>query len=196
MLEIDDNELVIRVQNNDDTDALEELCNRHSGILIDKVYKYGNRLTQTQKNDIIDEKIYHVYNAAKKHDKEKSKFSTFLASQIIYLCLSKSSKNKKENLVNFEEVEYQEYDTSLSPDEIVCNSEYLTEILEFVNNLDDFNEKTVFFERYFHGNGFKLKTWEEVSKKVGFSVQGCINMHDRVVQKIKKELLNKYEIKY
>ena len=64
----------------DTEESLRELVNRHSGIFIGIVAYYipkgspsGNR------QELIDDLEYHVYNASLKYDaSKKTKFSTFL----------------------------------------------------------------------------------------------------------------------
>ena len=64
------------------------------------------------------------------------------------------------------------------------------ELRRIVSNLDD-KERDVIFERYF-ANPDKLTTYEEISKKLGFSKQRVQQLEKRAIDKLKhsKEMLN------
>ena len=49
----------------------------------------------------------------------------------------------------------------------------------------------IFKLRYLEGSKNKLMPWREVGKQLNLSIQGCINIHDRFLKKIKK--LKKYD---
>jgi hypothetical protein len=45
----------------------------------------------------------------------------------------------------------------------------------------------IFKLRYLEGSNNKLMPWRQVGKEMNLSIQGCINIHDRFLQKIKKQ---------
>jgi hypothetical protein len=42
--------------------------------------------------------------------------------------------------------------------------------------------------RYIEGSKNKVMPWNKVCKTVDLSIQGCINVHDKAIKHIKKEL--------
>jgi len=40
--------------------------------------------------------------------------------------------------------------------------------------------------RYFNTKNKKLTPWKKISKEIGLSVQGCINIHNNFIEKIRK----------
>ena len=67
--------LIKEIKENQDNYSLKELINRHSGIYVAMIKRYGQKhLTETQLNDLMDDKDFNIYSAAIKFDKTKSKF--------------------------------------------------------------------------------------------------------------------------
>ena len=107
-IESTDLELIESIKNSKDEKSLTTLIERHSGIYIDMVRRFGIKsLSFDDFNDIIDEKEYNIYKAALDYDENKSKFSTYLATKVKLICLSKRSKaNKNKEKINYEEVDF------------------------------------------------------------------------------------------
>ena len=122
-----DSKLAQKVKDDSDNEALRELINRHSGIYVQMIDRFGSKnLTPFQKQDLMDQKDFEIYRAAQDYDEEKAKFCTFLANRARFLCLSKRRETAKENsrLINF--VDQEPFLTSPSefrPDETMIDSE-------------------------------------------------------------------------
>lgn len=188
---LEDWELAEKVKSDEDEDALGELCNRHSGIFIKMVHQYGGPLSETQKKDLIDEKTYHIYMAAKKYDRNRpktAKFSTYLASQTMYSCFNTYSKHKRKQTVCFDDVEFQEESDTPSPDEECCDREKILSVASQIESLENETEKTILKERYYSTTNSKLKPWSKIAAKLGLSVQGCINIHNSCLLRIRKNI--------
>jgi DNA-directed RNA polymerase specialized sigma subunit len=54
----------------------------------------------------------------------------------------------------------------------------------------DCRVKNIITLRYKIGDKNKTMSWKEISDKVNVSIQGCINIHDRFIEEIKKEIQN------
>ena len=84
-----DPELTDLIKEKDNEDALNLLIERHSGIYVDIVKKYGSQsLPNTDIYDIISDKDYVIYKAALDYDENKAKFSTHVGNKAKYLCFS------------------------------------------------------------------------------------------------------------
>ncbi len=190
MTEILDSQLVDKVKQENDPMALDELIQRHSGIYVDMIMKYGgSSLTDTQFDDLMLEKNYNIYNAALNYDPTKSKFSTFLALRTRYLCLTNKTNNKKSaNIVDFDSLGYCLPSESDSPDCAMEKSELLEKINKALDSFTDKRIKEIFMERYFSTTNGKLKAWKEVAEKMNLSIQGCIGIHDKNLSKILKKI--------
>ena len=89
--------LIERIKNERDSDSLQMLIDRHSGIYLDTVNKIiSNTCGFVDKGEIINDKDYSIYSAALKYEPSRNtKFSTYLANETRWRCLNIYNKNKK-----------------------------------------------------------------------------------------------------
>ena len=193
-----DTELVKLVQESKNNDALEALIDRHSGIYMDMVRKFGSKnLSMTQIDDIVEDKDYIIYQAALEYDETKAKFSTYLANKTKFMCLTRQTNNKKlSKFVAFDKVDY---DRSVSseetPQEKCISNESYERIMNLINKHHDERVRTIFQQRYFLGRNGKLKPWNQIAQIVQLSTQGCINIHNKIIKDFKK-VINDEQIKF
>ena len=191
-LDLPDSELTSMIKNQDDNQALNILIDRHSGIYVDMIGRYGSKsLSQNEIADLINEKDLVIYKAALEYDESRAKFSTHVGNKAKYLCLSKKTESKKNNnTVSFDSIDYSEESSEMRPNERCEINENFSRIIEMINDHVDERVKIIFKERYFGGEGSKLKTWKKISEKIGISAQGCINIHDRTIKEFQKQVRN------
>ncbi len=184
--------LIDKVKMYNDEKALCELINRHSGIYINIINRYGGKsLNQSQIKDMIDDKNYQIYKAAIEYNFSKSKFSTFLANKTKYICLTNKTNNKKNsNIVNFDDIEWNQGDGRFDPSEESSRNEFFSKIFNLINHHKDLRVKAIFKERYFSNTNGKLKAWKDIAEKVDLSIQGCINIHNRAVKEFQEKIIN------
>ena len=190
MNDLSDTDLTFQIQSSHDSGALVELISRHSGIYVDMIKRFGGKsLTPTQQLDLMGEKDYNIYKAALEYNPDKSKFSTYLANKTRYLCLTDKTINKKSpHLVDFDTSAPFIEDENPLPDEELCVSELMTKLNRILDSHPDPRVKSVFQERYFSTSNNKLKPWKKVAKVVGLSYQGCINLHNKMLPELHKQL--------
>jgi DNA-directed RNA polymerase specialized sigma24 family protein len=187
-----DIELVDQVKEENNEQALKELVHRHSGVYVNMVKRFGRSgLSETEISDILNEKNYNIYLAAIKYKKEKSKFSTFLANNTKYICLTKKTRYKRnKETVCIDDIDFLLESESLDPDSFCLFSDTLQSVLSLISNNKDERVHKIFTERYFGGDFNKPQPWNRVSKKLGLSSQACINIHNKTVKQIKSRINN------
>ena len=192
MMPTTDEYLVKDIQQNKSNDSLKELISRHSGIYVEMIRRYGQKhLTATQIDDLMGDKDFNIYVAALEHDGEKSKFSTYLANRTRYHCLSNKTINKKNaNIVNFDDVEYEQESKDSNPCQASSEREFMKKICFLIEGHEDARVTQIFKERYFSGNTKKLKPWKAIAKEIGLSIQGCIDIHEKAIKQFKKKIQN------
>jgi len=190
--DISDAALASLVREEKDNEALSELINRHSGIYVDMVRRFGFKTLQTTEiGDILDEKDYNIYKAAIAYDEKRAKFSTYLAVKTKYICLTKrANKKKNKELVSYEDVDFLFANDDNNPDEFCLRNDYFSRIISMLTKHEDERVKTIFLERYFVGAFNKLKPWSEVALRAGVSGQACINIHNRTIKQLQKRIKN------
>ena len=69
----------------------------------------------------------------------------------------------------------------------------LSKIFELAKEHPDQRVHKIFQLRYVDPQYNKLTPWKKVSKSIGMSIQGCINIHNAAIKTIRKQLKNEYE---
>jgi hypothetical protein len=191
-----DEELVKDIQLGENTEeCLEVLIDRHSGLCIDLINGYVSKnYNDSLRQELIKEKDYQIYNSALKYKPDKgTKFSTYLGNEIKWKCLNIHNSNRRRKTVPVEEtvISYLNYSCkdSKKPDDY---GEILNTIINHAQNHPDKRVGQIFQLRYIEGQKNGVMPWKTISKKIGMSIQGCINIHDNAISlfknKMKKEI--------
>lgn len=188
---LNDLQLINRIQSGDDEDeCIKELVLRHSGIYLSIIHSYvPNYGAVVNKNDLLEDKEYHIYQAALKYDKDrKSKFSTFLGNETKWMCLNLHNKYKNKKTTPFEDgltpnTEQQEFPTD------PISGDLLKKILEIASSHPDKRVEKIFHMRYVQGQKNNVMPWRRISEALKMSIQGCINIHNAAILNIKQKLV-------
>ena len=188
---LSDKELVKAVKFGVKSDAcLKELVDRHSGIYISMVNNYSPDRASgliSAKDDLLCDKNYYIYQAALKYDESKqTKFSTYLGNETRWLCLNIYNKNKNTKEISSDKPDLNYADHDLH--EISMKQEILDKIMALIKKDPDRRIATIFKMRYIDGDKNKVMPWNKVCQSVDLSIQGCINIHNKTINKIKKQL--------
>jgi RNA polymerase sigma factor (sigma-70 family) len=182
--------LIENIKQNNDSESLKELINRHSGIYVDIVNKtVSDSCEFMDKQQILSDKDYSIYSAALKFKVDKNtKFSTYLANETRWRCLNMFNKNKK---MIEEPLDDSIKEKSSSEDFLsdLQQKEIVLKILHLAENNPDKRVKKILDMRYCFGYN-KAHSWKEISEHLNMSIQGCIDIHNKFIQKIKKEINN------
>jgi DNA-directed RNA polymerase specialized sigma subunit len=184
--------LIEKVKKEADLNSLNLLIERHSGIYLDMVNSViPNNCDFLDKNDILDDKNISIYKAVMNYDENKNtKFSTYLGNETRWKCLNLFNRGTKYKYLDINDFNN---DENLSDDEMlnkISSKEILDKVYHLANNHKDDRVKNIITLRYKIGEGNKTMPWKNISEKVNVSIQGCINIHDRFIEEIKKDLQN------
>jgi len=181
-----DLELIQNVQFHQDNESLVEIINRHSGIYHDMVDKFlSGDSNSAERNNLLQEKEFTIYNSVLKYDSTRgAKFPTYLANEAKWKCLNTLTKNKKFKKCSLEEILKEPCNGSdLEERE---KSEVFSYFERFLEKEKDRRIKKIIDMRY-NGPNNKLTPWRKIAKKLGMSIQGVINIHNRCMLKFKKQ---------
>lgn len=181
---MDDIDLIKNVKKNGDSDSIQELINRHSGIYVKMVQKYIPKNDESFiYQDFIDDKDSCIYDAALNFDESKNtKFSTYIGNLTKWKCMNAYNKKNK----NFKKIIDESREKNFSKDfdfSSIEEVENLENVLESIENIPDERAKVIFKMRYFKSN--KITPWKKIAKKLDLSIQGCINIHNKYLMEIK-----------
>lgn len=192
--------LINNIKNNINPEkSLNILYLRHCKIYYKMVNVYTSNLKLDLRSELFAECKYHIYFAAKEFDFKKGvKFSTYLGNKARWLCLNIHNKNKR--VSNFIDQEFNfllkpESDFNIEEKEdftlSISKKEDLERFFHYVKNSNDDRIKKIFKMRYVQGLKNKVMPWKVISEKMNLSIQGCINIHDNFIEKIKKKEFTK-----
>lgn len=194
---LSDEELVVLIKNNKHvSSSLQTLIDRHSGICISIINSYmSNNSNNSIKIEFQKDKDYYIYQAALKFDFNKqAKFSTYLGNEIKWKCLNIYNKNKKQKTTSLENslIEHFNY-YSKEHSENEEKEDVFNLIIKKAEQHPDKRVGKIFYLRYVVGKNNSVMPWKTVSKEIGMSIQGCINIHNSIIKNlknnIKKEIL-------
>ncbi len=189
---LSDNQLVCNLQVGiSPEESLSELVQRHSGIFITMVNSYSPTHTSgivSNRNELLKDRNYYIYKAAIKYDETRNtKFSTHLGNETRWMCLNLYNKNKNSKEVCIETANLSKKELS-TPEDRKIDLEVLSKIMNMINKDPDNRVSKIFKMRYIEGQKNTVMPWNKICKPLKLSIQGCINIHDKTIDKIKKEL--------
>ena len=184
------------IKNNQDSESLKCLINRHSGIFCEMVKRYQHFISKGghDPKDLFEDKDVIVYQSALSFNEDKNiKFSTWLGNQARYHCLNFLNKNNKffptENDFIQSIIENkQEQKENLNKE----NCDY------FLNILKSLKDKRVYkiFKMRFYSTNKKNRSWNAIGKKLNISTQTAINIYNKHIDFLKvKSVKNNFNEK-
>tara|TARA_R100001443_G_scaffold110233_1_gene122055 strand:- start:6241 stop:6849 length:609 start_codon:yes stop_codon:yes gene_type:complete len=180
--------LISKIQDDNDQDSLLEIIDRHSGIFHSMVnYFMSHPQNAVDKNQLVGEKDSTIYSAALNYNPDKkTKFSTHLANQTKWKCLNILNKKKKNR-----EIFIDDENTYIEPqcDSFIYDINKGEALSVFESCLEEEKDERVkkIVDMRYGGLNNKLTPWRFIAQELDMSIQGCINIHNRFINKVKKE---------
>ena len=180
--------LISQIQDQNDQNSLLELIDRHSGIFHSMVnYFMSHPALLLDKSYLVGEKDSTIYDSALNYDPHRNtKFSTHLANQTKWKCLNLLNKKKKNREVfidddsNYIEPSCESFIYDINKEEA------LSVFKKCLEREKDKRVKKIIDMRYGSANN-KLAPWRLIAQELNMSIQGCINIHNKFINKVKKE---------
>lgn len=183
--------LIEKLQDRKDEDSLLQLIERHSGIYHSMVNHFmSHPQNALDKDQMVNEKDATIYSAAMNYDpNRKTKFSTHLANQTKWKCLNLLNKNKrmKQFFIDEDENHFEPSCESFIAD--LTRGEVLSVFETCLKKEKDERVKKIVDVRYGRTDN-KLTPWRVISEELEMSIQGCINIHNRFIEKVKRHIKN------
>ena len=194
-----DNEIISDIQLGVNvSDNFLEISKRHSAIFFKTASKLLLYKNKCEIRDFYCDKDSIIFQVILDYKPNKnSKFSTYLANRVKWICYNEYHHYKK-NLtynsnsfsINDESCDSEiEHDSSPEEYSNCINNEKFKNFLKAMENEKDFRTKKIFQLRYFEGKSNKLMPWKDVGKHkdVQLSIQGCINIHNKYLKKFQNQ---------
>ena len=184
-----DETLIKKIINKQCNKSLQELVDRHCGMIFGIGKKYCNSCS-LDISELNDNRYWIVFNAAKSFDGTKgSKFSTWLGNQIRFFCLNYKNKNSKLIPIENKQLEFFINNFSTS-DEKKNQKEVINKITDLFNQISDPNTKNAIYYRYFY-NKERILNYSEIADILNVTPQTVLNWHNKFVRFAKKKLTKK-----
>ena len=181
--------LISKIQeDNTDQQSLIALVDRHSGIFHTMVNHFmSSPQCVLDKTQIVEDKEITIYDSALNYDPSRNtKFSTHLANQTKWKCLNALNKKKKnkECFIDDENTYIEPSCDSFIHD--INKEEALVVFKDCLKTEEDERVKKIIDMRYGSDKN-KLTPWRSIALELDLSIQGCINIHNKFINKVKKE---------
>jgi len=182
-----DVQLISQIKEKQDSAAVLELVNRHTGIYINIIQQYAGNTTFNKKTNVADlkeENVINIYQWALSFDaSKKMKFSSYVGEMTKYMCLNIMSRSP----------EYQpiEEETAVSNETSVIEKierhSSIEEIQHEVKDTDSQKFQEIFKLRH---NGKRPLSWREIGLKTNLSYEGARKIYNKYISSIKQNILN------
>lgn len=164
----------------------QEISDRHSGIFFKMASKYISKKFKEKRLDFFRDKDYYIYQIILDFDEsKKTKFSTYLGNRIKWMCINSYHKHLNCCEINCpDQIIY-----NCSDDELKIDYSSVFEAMEMIKKEKDERIYKIFKLRYLEGKNNNVMPWKDVCtyEDLNLSVQGCINIHNKYLKKIRKE---------
>ncbi len=207
-----DNTLVsqIKSESPNSENALKELISRHSGLYFKMVHRYisnttwNDGLITIDKEHIMGSCSFVMYEAAKKYNPAKGmKFSSFFGSWTRWFLLNQINKSKNPQLKESFFLDTMLESASNENLKEFLDSETLKMVFSKIKQLGDKRGYKIFKMRYIDSAGNKLTPWNQINEHIPdsrnpnkhISIQRCIDLHNKMIPRIKMKLKNELEFK-
>lgn len=171
--------LIEKIKNHRDSFAFEKLKEKYISLCHEMAHRTYYPEDFAQEIDIT------IYKCVLSFDPKRSKFSTYLANQIRFFCLKKINGLTSKIKLNY---------TGFLPDtgEYVVESKtkninLVNDILRKIDEIDE-RAKKIFELRYLTPTNGSLTPWREIGAAIGISGQSALNIHNKIIEKFKKEI--------
>ncbi len=190
--QLKDFELVYKIREENCSDSLLTLSERHQGLIFQTMKKYANaaQCSGISFDDFKQDANLLVFNAAKKYDEDKNiKFSTWLGNTVRYHCLNTLHKESKYFNTENEELTTYISDKTGNQEEMARNDilEQVEYVKEILSQVKDKRVERIITLRYLSGDS-KKKSFESIARSLDLSVQGVCDLHDSFMAFMKSKM--------
>ncbi len=184
-LELISRGLIEKVKETQDSSALSQLIDLHTGVYVSVVNQYASRSDMRSKvdvQDVIDDKAYNIYQFALRFDTSKGMtFGSYVGDRTKNLC---------QNIVyrGAQSVEFNEEIAPSNDTSVIDTAEKdssIETILAQVKGSDSEAFKEIFKLRYC---GQRPKSWRQIAPLVGMSYEGCRKLYNKHIGAVREHL--------
>lgn len=189
---LNDEELVRKIKEENCSESLQILSERHGGIFYSTAKRYASRNPQASGitiEDFLENKHYIIFKAVSDFNPEKGAFVTWLGNKVKYFCLNTLEAEAKYYAPEADKFAFMvehipQPNYNPISDVVVSESEYILEILK---QIKDKRIREIFQLRYFSENK-KERAFSHIAKKLKMSTQGVIDLHNNFLDFMRRKI--------
>jgi DNA-directed RNA polymerase specialized sigma subunit len=173
------------------SEILSVLSDRHSGLYISTVHKITGSSVPNLREDLMRDRLYVLYQAVQSYDPNRgAAFSTHFANEAKWNCLKNKTKKSNRELPCEGEFLDSLVNENAAPDDSEAQKDhefFKSLALSEIHKIEDKRAKKILMMRYFSRED-KNNPWKNIAEAVQLSIQGCINIHDKWMAIIRRNI--------
>lgn len=170
----EDLELIKKVQETGDNEAMKTLIQKHSGVYEQCLKESLSSDYEVFKNEIHEDKNYHLYRLAMNYDPTKNmKYPTWVGQNVKWMCMNIVNRSRP-----WESLEEGSYDCSYEQALEDVEQMALQEMAELAKTYPDNRLLAVFEGRYISP---KPKSWKQLAVELKTSQNALTNLHNKFI---------------
>jgi DNA-directed RNA polymerase sigma subunit (sigma70/sigma32) len=176
---VSDLELINRVKQQNDSAALSELTNRHSGIYVKIASQYTGFSDKISLDDLKEDKQYNIYEWIVKYDATRGmKLGTYIGEMTKYMCLTLLGKTP-------DYVSLDQTPEVAAPAPVAPTTQ--STISDLKNQINVPNPKfwPIFEARH---SGDKPKTWRKIGQDMGITHEWARQIYQKYLPKVQETI--------
>lgn len=181
-----DAQLVQNVRENNCSDSLQELVTRHSHLFFKMLSKYCEMIHKSGKSptDIEDQKMSIIYDSCRSFNLEKkTKFSTWLAHQVRFVCLNFINRNKP--LISLDSIPENIRVKLITIDDKKSIGE--EKIMNILDGHENKTEALVCKMRYFYDTP-RRPSWKCIASQLNMNDKQVMKIHNKALKSLRKKI--------
>jgi DNA-directed RNA polymerase sigma subunit (sigma70/sigma32) len=181
MIPIDtsDIELINRVKQQNDSAALSELTNRHSGIYVKIASQYSGFSDKISLDELKEDKQYNIYEWIIKYDSTRGmKLGTYIGEMTKYMCLTMLGKTP--DYVSLDQVP-----EVVAPTPTLATTQSTINDLQHQINIPNDKFWPIFNARH---SGDKPRTWRRIGKDMGITHEWARQIYQKYLPKVQETI--------
>lgn len=176
-----DLELIKKVQETGDNEAMSKLINLHSGVYEQCLKESLTNDYDVFKNELHEDKNYHLYRLAMNYDPSRNmKYPTWVGQNVKWMCMNIVNRSRP-----WESLEEGSFDCSYEQEIENIEQMALDELKILAENYPDERIKPIVEGRYF---STKPKPWKKLSAELKTSQLVLTNLHDKFIMWAKPKM--------
>lgn len=178
--EVNDAALLRLIKEKQDSEAIQLLTERHTGIYTEVVKRY-TYVPALERQELLDHRMLNIYLYALDYDESRgTKFSTYVGQRTRWQCQTLLKEPANSEFVE----EWDSEDDAVAREQIE-GRDMLTLLYSAAREVDDPRFAQVFGWRH-PLNGDKALAWHKIGKKLGVSPEWARQIYNRHIEQVKR----------